>query len=115
MNYFLDEVEIEYEIFDYLFDGDFEIKQIEEDLDGSTFAYDFADNYVIAATTADICKYIIYNCGENTELGVMPMFDRDYLEGNTIEMMATDLEDAFKEIYTANRERWLEEVKKDFN
>ena len=111
MNYFTEEVGITSQVFDYLFDtGDFEIKQIEEDLDGDTFAYGFADNYVMAATTADLCKYIIYNCGEDTEISAMPMFDRDYLEGNTIEMMATDLEEAFKEVYQANRERWLEEV-----
>lgn len=109
--YFLDEVGIESQVYDYLFDGDFDIKQIEEDLDGSTFAYGFADNYVMASTVADLCNYIIYNCGEDTELCVMPMFDRDYLEGNTIEIMAGELEESFKEVYQANRERWLEEVK----
>lgn len=118
MNYFLDEVEIEYQAFDYLFDTDDkeelveQIKKVEEDLDGSTLAYDFADNYLTASTTEDFCKFIIYHCGEDKDLGTMDLFNRDYLEGNTVEMMATELEDAFKEIYIANRERWLEEIKK---
>ena len=121
MNYFLDEVEIEYEAFDYLFDGYNEedlaeqIKKVEKDLDGSTLAYDFANNYIMGSTVKDICDFIIYQCGENSNLGDMPLFNRDYLEGNTIEAMAEELEYAFKEVYQANRERWLEEVKKDFN